>query len=359
MACGGKERILVINPGATSTKIAVYDGNTLLFHKKVEHSIRDLEKFDRIFDQYQYRMNLIFSALAEKSIDIDSLAAVVGRGGLLKPIPGGTYEVNELMLRELEKAERGEHASNLGAVIAYQIAKAKGIPAYIVDPVSVDEMEPVARISGMPELPRPSMSHALNMKAVARKVAAELGKKYEEACFVVVHLGTGISVAPHKNGKMVDVNNAMEEGPFSLDRCGGLPSYQLVRLCYSGKYSYQEMKEKTMGKGGIYAYLKTKDLREVEVQAAEGNEQASFLIDVLCYQVSKEIGAMATVFEGKMDGIILTGGIAYSKVVTEKIKRHVEYIAPVFIVPGEEEMEHLALGALRVLRNEEKAKIYR
>ncbi|MFZ5753766.1 MAG: butyrate kinase [Bacillota bacterium] len=351
-------RILVINPGATSTKFAVYDGEKQRFKKTVEHSAQELKNFNRVFDQYQYRLTMIIEALRKEDIELTTFKAVAGRGGLLKPLAGGTYLVNEQMVADLKKAERGEHASNLGAVIAYDLGQQLGIPAFIVDPVSVDEMEPVARISGLPDLERTSLSHALNMKAVARKVAKEMGKKYEEVNFVVAHLGTGVSVAPHRQGRMIDVNNAKEEGPFSPDRCGGLPASQLVKLCYSGKYTYEEMREKLTSKGGLYAYLGTTDLREVEKMADQGHELANLLLDALAYQVAKEIGAMSAVLEGDVDRIIITGGIAHSTRIVNDIMRRVKFIAPVVVVPGEEELESLALGALRVLRGEEEAKEY-
>ncbi|WP_026478471.1 butyrate kinase [Alkaliphilus transvaalensis] len=353
-----QKRVLAINPGATSTKIAVYENEALLFKKTVEHSVYDLELFPKVFDQYQYRLDLVLQALEEENTELGSLSAIVGRGGLLKPLAGGTYQVNEKMVSDLQRAERGEHASNLGAVMAYNLASQLGIPSFIVDPVSVDEMEPVAKISGLADLERISLSHALNMKAVARKVAKEMGKKYEEVNFVVVHLGTGVSVTPHKNGKMIDVNNAKAEGPFSPDRCGGLPADQLVKLCFSGKYSEGELKEMLSSKGGFYSYFGTKDAREVEAMAAEGNQKADIVLDALAYQVAKEIGAMAAVLEGEVDRIILTGGIAYSKRIVNDIIKRVKFIAPVEIVPGEEELESLAFGALRVIRGEEEAVIY-
>ncbi|MEG6584124.1 butyrate kinase [Dendrosporobacter sp. 1207_IL3150] len=352
-----KEFILVINPGATSTKIALFDG-AQLFKETIEHSVSDLQEFNQIFDQYQYRLQLILAILNEKKIQLNCLKAVVGRGGLLKPLSGGTYIVNQLMVDDLEAAERGEHASNLGAVMAFNIAERLSIPSYIVDPVSVDEMDAVARISGLPDLPRISLSHALNMKAVARKAASELNKKYEDANFIVAHLGTGVSVTPHKQGKMIDVNNAMEEGPFSPDRCGGLPASQLAKLCYSGKYTYQELKKKLNGSGGIFAYLGTKDIREVEAMAQQGNDQAELILQALSYQVAKEIGAMAAVLAGQVDRIIITGGIAYSARIVADIRRRVEFIAPVVVIPGEEELEALALGAVRVIRGEEVPRLY-
>lgn len=350
--------ILVINPGATSTKFAVYENEKEFFKKTIDHSSQDLKGFKRVVDQFEYRLKLILKSLQEEGIELASLRAVVGRGGLLKPLRGGTYQVNDKMVKDLEKAERGEHASNLGAVMAKKLADKLGIIAFIVDPVSVDEMEPVARLSGLPELERVSMTHALNTKAVARKVAQEMGGKFEEKNFVVVHLGTGISITSLRKGKMIDINNVREEGPFSVDRCGGLPVNLLVKLCYSGKYTYQEMKEKLSSKGGIYAYLGTTDLREAEKMAVEGNQKADLVLQALAYQVAKQIGAMATVLKGEVDGIILTGGMANSKRIVNDITPRVKFIAPVVLVPGEEELEALALGALRVLRGEEQAQEY-
>jgi len=346
-------KILVINPGATSTKFAVFEAEKVLLKKTIEHQGTDLKNFTRVFDQFQYRMNLIVEALEEATIPLTTLSAVVGRGGLLKAISGGTYAVNELMLSDLEKAERGEHASNLGGVLAHNLGKRLGIQAFIVDPVSVDEMEPVARISGFPDLERVSMSHALNMKAVARKVASDIGKEYQDINVVVAHLGTGISLSVHRGGRMIDIIDGKEEGPFAPDRCGGLPASQLVKLCYSGKYTLTELRNQLFGSGGLYAYLGTKDIRDVEKMATEGNEKAQLLLQALCYQVAKEIGALSTVLKGNVERIILTGGIAYSKGIVEDITDRVTFIAPVVVMPGEEELESLAAGALRILRGEE------
>ena len=350
--------ILAINPGATSTKYAVFEGEKILLKTTIEHQGSGLQNFERVFDQYQYRLNIITEGLAEAGISLESLDGVVGRGGLLKPLMGGTYAVNEIMVEDLKKAERGEHASNLGAVMAYNLAKELGIPAFIVDPVSVDEMAPEARLSGFPELPRVSMSHALNSKAVARTVAKEMGKEYHEVNFVVAHLGTGVSISPHQKGRMIDVNNAQEEGPFSPDRCGGLPAKALSKLCYSGKYTEQELMKRIMGSGGMYAYLGTKDIREAEKRAADGDGEASVVLDAMAYQVAKEIGAMSAVLAGDVDGIILTGGIAYSKRIVAAITNRVQFIAPIFVVPGEEELEALAQGAIRVLQGQEKFQKY-
>ena len=354
----GMERILVINPGATSTKFAVYDGETLKFKKTVEHTIADVGHFAKVVDQCEYRLQLILEQLAIEKMELGTIKAIVARGGLLKPLKGGTYDVNKEMVEDLVQAKRGEHASNLGAVMAYELAGSLKIPAYVVDPVSVDEMEPAARISGLPDLPRISLSHALNMKAVARKVANDLGKRYEDINVIVVHLGTGISVTPHKKGRMIDVNNAKEEGPFSPDRCGGLPAGQLLKLAFSGQYTYAELREKLDKKGGIYAYLGTTDIREAFDMIDKGNEKAALVIEAFSYQVAKEIGALAAVLCGEVERIILTGGIAYSKHIVDEITRRVEFIAPVVAVPGEEELEALAFGALRVLRGQEEAQRY-
>ena len=352
-------RILAINPGATSTKIAVFDDEQMVIKKTVEHSVEGLQHYNRVFEQFADRLSLILAVLKENDIPLASLDAVVGRGGLLKPLAGGTYAVNERMIEALKKAERGEHASNLGAVIAYDLAHKMNIPAFIVDPVSVDELEPVARVSGLPGLDRISLSHALNMKAVARQTAEKLEKRYEELNLIVAHLGTGISVSAHQNGRMIDVNNARDEGPFSPDRCGSLPATQLVKLCYSDRYTHKEMLDQITKDGGLFAYLGTKDLREAIEMAEAGNQQAALLLEAMPYQIAKEIGALAAVLEGKVDAVILTGGIAYSAFIVERITRRIRFIAPVIVLPGEEELGSLAMGALRVLRGEECAKEYR
>lgn len=352
------QRVLAINPGATSTKIGVFDGEKVVLKSSVDHSVEDMAGFDRVFEQYQYRLELILDVLTKADIPLSSLDAVVGRGGLLKPLVGGTYTVNEAMLEDLRKAERGEHASNLGGVLADSLARQFGIPAFIVDPVSVDEMEDVARISGLPEIPRISLSHALNMKAVAHKVAGNLGKKYDDMNLVVAHLGSGVSVTPHCKGKMIDVNNAKEEGPFSPDRCGGLPTGHLVKLCFSGRFTERELQDKMISTGGMYAYLGTKDVRDAEKMAANGNSKAELVLQAMAYKIAKEIGAMSVVLAGNVECIVLTGGIAYSQKIVNSITEKVRFIAPVIVVPGEEELESLAAGALRVLNGKEQAQIY-
>ena len=281
---------------------------------------------------------------------------MVGRGGLLKPMEGGTYRVTEAMLADLATAR--EHASNLGGLLAERIARPLGIPAFIVDPVSVDEMEPEARISGLPELPRNSFSHALNSKAVARRVAGDLGRTYSDCNFVVAHLGTGVSITAHRQGRMVDVSGADEEGPFSPARAAGVPATLLARLCYSGQYTEKQMLARLVGEGGLYAHLGTRDVREAERRAAEGDAHAAVVMKAMAYRIAREIGAMAAVLEGRVDRVILTGGIAYSEGLVAEVTRRVAFIAPVLVLPGEEELPALAEGALRVLRGEESAKTY-
>ena len=352
--------ILVINPGSTSTKVAVYRGEEPVFVESIAHSTDELSKFKRISDQFDFRKQLVLNLLKEKGIDESELSAVVGRGGLIKPVESGTYEVNDLMLEHLRQGLLGEHASNLGGLIAAAIARPLGIPAFIVDPVVVDEMEPVAKLSGLPEITRKSIFHALNQKCVARMAAKELGKAYEDVNLIVAHLGGGISVGAHKKGRVVDVNNALNgDGPYAPERAGGLPAWDLVQLALSGKYTKEELKKKLAGKGGIVAYLGTNDLREVERRVDQGDEYADLICEGMAYQVAKEIGACAAVLEGKVDAIVLTGGLAKSQRFVNRIKKRISWIAPILIYPGENEMRALAMGALRVLKGEEKAKEYK
>ncbi|MCB8815964.1 butyrate kinase [Desulfosporosinus shakirovi] len=352
-------KVLAINPGSTSTKIAVYENKTCLWKSGIDHPASEIQTFSHVSDQYEYRIEHILKLLKEKGIPVESFDGIVGRGGMLKPLVGGTYLVDQYLVDSLKNATSGEHASNLGGIIAFHLGQRINVPVYIVDPVSVDEMEPVARFSGFPELARLSQSHALNMKAVARKASRMLGKAYHEANLIVAHLGGGISVSPHRKGKMIDVNNANNEGPYSVERCGTLPCSQLVKLCYSGKYSEKEMNTKILKEGGLFAYLGTKDAREVEKRMDEGDSYAKLVLEGLCYQVAKEIGAMATVLAGEVDQIVLTGGLAYSEFITREIIRRVSFISSVTVIPGEEEMEALALGALRVLNGEEQALTYK
>ncbi|QXM06645.1 butyrate kinase [Crassaminicella indica] len=352
-------RILTINPGSTSTKIAVFDDEKAVLETTLRHSADEINKYERIYDQYEFRKQVILDTLNENGINITKINAVVGRGGLLKPIMGGTYKVSEKMLEDLRLGVLGEHASNLGGILANEIAKQLDVPKFIVDPVVVDEMDDIARISGMPEIERKSIFHALNQKAVARRAAKELSKKYEEGNFIVAHMGGGISVGAHKCGKVVDVNNALDgEGPFSPERSGGLPVGDLAKLCFSEEVTIDEIKKKIKGKGGLVAYLGTNDGREVGKMIEAGDKKAELVYKAMAYQVAKEIGSCAAVLKGEVDAIVLTGGIAYDKVFVEWIKEHVSFISKVIVYPGEEEMIALAQGALRVLRGEEQAKEY-
>ncbi|MEQ6360007.1 butyrate kinase [Thermoanaerobacter thermohydrosulfuricus] len=351
--------ILVINPGSTSTKVAVFKDLESVFTETLRHDTKDLNSYKTIIDQFEFRTQAILNMLKEKGISLSEIDAIVGRGGLLKPIESGTYIVNDKMVEDLRKAERGEHASNLGAIIAYILAKEYNIPAYIVDPVVVDELEDVARITGMPEIEKSSIFHALNQKAIARHLAADLNKKYEEVNLIIAHLGGGISVGAHKHGRVIDVNDALNgEGPFSPERAGGLPVLDLVKLCYSGKYTYQEMKKKLIGQGGVVAHLGTNDVRKVYKKIEEGDKKAELILEAMAYQTAKEIGAMAVVLKGYVDAIGITGGIAYNEDFVKRISERVKFIAPVYVYPGEDEMLALAQGAYRVLSGEEKAKMY-
>lgn len=352
-------RILAINPGSTSTKIAIYDNEKEVFETTLRHSNDEIDQFDKITDQYEFRKKVILDVLTDNEINLTKLNAVVGRGGLLKPIKGGTYAVNEKMIEDLRVGVLGEHASNLGGMIANEIAVQLNIPAFIVDPVVVDEMQEVARISGMPEIQRASIFHALNQKAVARRYAQENQKKYEDVNLIVAHMGGGISVGAHEKGRVIDVNNALDgEGPFSPERSGGLPVGDLVKMCYSGKYTHADIKKKIKGKGGLVAYLGTNDGRDVVQMINEGNEEAQLVFEAMAYQVAKEIGTCAAVLKGNVDAIILTGGLAYGELFTTWIKERVEFISDVVIYAGEDEMSALALGGLRVLKGEEEAQIY-
>lgn len=352
--------ILAINTGSTSTKLGLFDGFTVLITETVNHKASELTGFGKIIDQKDLRLKYIYDFLRRNQIDLADLKAVVGRGGLLKPIPGGTYEVNDRMIEDLQAKKVEEHASNLGGILARALADKANCPAYIVDPVIVDELEPVARISGLPELERRSIFHALNQKAVARKYAREVGKKYTELSLIIAHLGGGISVGLHHQGRVIDVNNALcGEGPFSPNRAGGLPVFDLVHLCYSGKYSYEEMRRKLLKDGGLNAYLGTTDIRKVEEMIGQGDKKAKLIFNAMVYQVGKEIGSLAPVLKGKIDAIILTGGIAHSNRFITQLTQMIEFIAPVKVYPGEEELAALVAGAYRVLTGEEKARIYK
>ena len=352
-------RILVINPGSTSTKIGVFDNEVSIFEKTIRHETESINNFASIIDQYEFRKTTILETLDNEGINISKLSAVCGRGGLLRPIKGGTYSVNDLMLTDLRSGYAGQHASNLGGIIAFEIASGLNIPAFIVDPVVVDELEPIARISGFSLIERKSIFHALNQKAVARRVAKELGEKYNDLNLIVTHMGGGITVGVHKKGKVIDVNNGLHgDGPFSPERAGTVPVGDLVALCFSGEYYREEIMKKLVGQGGLVGYLGTNDAVKVEQQIAAGDEEAKLVYDAMAYQVAKEIGSASAVLSGKVDAIILTGGLAYGKGFVKAITDRINWIADVIVHPGENELQALQEGALRVLRGEEEDKVY-
>ncbi len=351
-------KLLVINPGSTSTKIGVFEDEKLLFEETLRHSTEEITQYGSIFEQKDFRKNIILDFLASKDLKPADFDAFVGRGGMLKPITGGTYPVTDDLLEDLKIGKTGQHASNLGGILAREIGDEVGKPSFIVDPVVVDEMQPLARYSGLPELPRRSVFHALNQKAVAKRYAKEIGKRYDLLNLIVVHMGGGVSVGAHTGGKVVDVFNALSgDGAFSPERAGAVPPGALVDLCFSGKYTQKEVKKMLIGNGGFNAYLHTNDAREV-YQKSLTDEYAKTVLDAFVYQVSKDIGAQAAVLSGNVDQIILTGGIAYGEYVVSEIKKRVSFIAPVTVYPGEDELLALAEGALRVMNGEERALEY-
>ena len=350
---------LIINPGSTSTKIGVFEDETLLFEETLRHSTEEIAKYASIVDQKDFRKDIIINLLKEKDFDIQSLNMVVGRGGMLKPIPGGTYEVSDELLEDLKIGKQGQHASNLGGLLAREIGDSIQVPSYIVDPVVVDELEPTSRYSGVPELPRTSVFHALNQKAVAKRYAKETGKAYDSLNLIVVHMGGGVSVGAHRQGKVVDVFNALDgDGAFSPERAGAVPSGALIKMCFSGQYTEKEVYKKIVGGGGFNAYCNTNDMRDVEKMVQNGDTKAAEIREAFIAQVAKDIGSMACILKGKVDQIIVTGGIAYDKVVVAGLKERAEWIAPMTIYPGEDELLALVQGGLRVLNGEEKAMEY-
>jgi butyrate kinase len=371
---GDMHGILVINPGSTSDEVSFFKGRKLIFHKVVRYTPDDLKPFEnqKVTSQFEMRKKVVLEALKENGIDLSEINAVIGRGGLLKPIESGTYEVNEKMVEDLKNGVMGDHPSNLGGLIAKSIADSIGVKAFIADPVVVDEMEPLARYSGMPENPRISIFHALNQKRVARHAAKQLGKPYEECNLIVMHGGGGISVGAHKNGRVIDVNNALDgDGPFTPQRSGGVPAGGLVRMCFSGKYTLDEIKLKIKGKGGLVAYTGTSDIVAIKKYIKTGEatngvnpqlvsrEKAKEALLAMAYQIAKEIGSLATVLEGKVDAIVLTGGIAYDdEYIVPEIKRRVSWIAPVIVYPGGDEMTALMIACENALKKPNTVKIY-
>ncbi|MCJ7687951.1 MAG: butyrate kinase [Clostridiaceae bacterium] len=350
---------LVINPGSTSTKISIFENDKERMTETIAHTSEEMHNFKEIYDQFDFRREIIMKTLTDKNVDLGGLSAVIARGGNMKPVVGGTYQVNEEMLKDLKIGVMGQHASNLGGGLAYSIAKEFGLNAYIVDPVVVDEFEPLARISGTPLIARKSKDHPLNQRSVARIAAADMGGKYADYNFIIAHLGGGISVGSHKKGRMIDVNNSLDgEGPMSPERCGGIPFGSLMDLCFSGEYTKQELRKKLVGGGGLVSYLGTNDGRMVGMRIKEGDEHAKYIYEAMAYQISKEIAASSAVLKGDVDAILLTGGLAYDKTLMDWIEDRVRFIAPVKVFPGEHEMEALASGVFRVLENKEDLKNY-
>ena len=352
-------KILAINPGSTSTKIALFDAGELLFNETLRHSSDEIAKYNRVADQLDWRRGLVMNAIAKNNFDIHDLSAVIGRGGLIKPIESGIYEVNDALRHDLVNAQM-EHASNLGGLIAEQIAKEVGVKAFIADPVVVDEMDPIARISGLPQTPRYSIFHALNQKATARLYCKEKGVDYQQSNIVVAHLGGGISVSAHKQGRVVDTNNALDgDGPFTPERAGSVPAGELVGMCFSGKYTEMEIRKMLSGKGGLTAHLGVNSVLDILDQIKNGDKVAELILEAMCYTTAKNIGAMATVLEGEVDAIILTGGIAHNSYITDMISKRCSFISPVAIYPGENELEALEMNARLYLEGEITAKVYK
>ncbi len=352
-------RVLVINPGSTSTKVAVYEGEEPLFVSNIRHTPEQLAPFEQITDQYDFRKRAVEDELVRCGCD-GRFDAVIGRGGLAKPVPGGVYKVNRKMCGDALHAMR-KHACNLGCIIAYEMAKAQGdgCPAFIADPGVVDELLPEARVSGSPLMPRICIWHALNQRAISRRYARSIGRRYEDLNLIVCHLGGGISVAAHERGRAVDANNALDgEGPFSPERAGSLPAADLIHLCYSGRYTEQQLTRRLAGQAGLMAHLGTTDMQEVLRMIEAGDKHARLLVDAMVFHTAKAIASEGAVLRGRVDAVLLTGGIAHSDYITSRIKERVEYLAPVHIFPGEDEMKALALNALAVLDGTREAKEY-
>ncbi|MBC8581614.1 butyrate kinase [Zhenhengia yiwuensis] len=350
-----KYNILTINPGSTSTKIALFKDNELEFEQVLRHPAEELNQFSKLIDQYEYRKEKIINFLEEKNITLKDLDAISCRGGLIGPIPSGTYTINDSLFTRLSTDV--VHASNLAGIIGYNLSKELDIPSYITDPVTVDEMAPIAKVTGIPGIERKSKFHALNQKAIARRAAKQLNRKYDESNFIVIHIGGGISIGAHEKGKVIDVNNVIDgDGPMAPTRAGSIPVEAVIDLCFSGKYTRTELKEYVSQRAGLTDYLGTSDVRDVQEMMEQGNEQAKMLYEAMAYQICKNVGAMATVLKGKIDAIVVTGGVAYSKQFIRLLKERIDFLGEVIVIPGEEEMLALAEGALRVLTGEEEAK---
>ncbi|MFZ4741438.1 MAG: butyrate kinase [Bacteroidales bacterium] len=353
-------KILVVNPGSNSTKVAVYEYTKNIFLTNIMHSFEELSKFDKVIEQYSFRKQKVLDILSVEGFELNDFEIVISRGGLLKPMESGVYQVNESMVNDI-KNPMAEHISNIGGYIAKEIAEliGNGVKAYVVDPSCVDEFEDIARLSGLPELPRKSFLHTLNQKAVARRYATEYNRKYEDINLIVTHMGSGITVGAHSKGKIVDVNNGLDgDGPFAAERAGTVPAGQLVDLCFSGKYTRTDIRKLLTGYGGMQAYLGTCDAVEVEKMIQSGDKNAELVYSAMAYQVAQSIGSMATVLKGEVEAILLTGGLAHGKIFTDMILERVNFISKVLIYPGEDEVYALAMNGLMILKNEIKAKVY-
>lgn len=354
-----KYLILTINPGSTSTKVAIFQNEQRMYDKTIKHESKELEAFDSIIHQLDYRTKSILAFLDEVGIKLNDFHAISARGGLVRPIPSGTYEIDEYLLEDLTNQNRMQHASNLGAPIAHALASTAHIPMFIVDPVVVDEMEEVAKFTGNSQITRRSIFHALNQKAVARRYAKEIHSNYEDLRLIICHMGGGITVGAHVHGKVIDVTNGLDgEGPFTPERAGALPTSPLVELCFSGKLSEQEVLKSLVGNGGLVSYLQTNDALEIEKRIYAGDSYARKVYEAMAYQIAKEIGSYATVLKGQIDAIILTGGLAHSKLLITMLEERIQWISKLVVIPGEDEMLALCQGALRVLTGEEEAKSY-
>lgn len=345
-------KILIINPGSSSTKIGLFKNEEMIFNLNIKHNYDEIKNL-KLMEHKNYRVEKILNALTENEIDLRGISAISAIGGLLKPLKSGTYKINEAMLKDLEEGKRGFHASNLGGLIAYSIAEKYNVPSYIVDPVSVDELDTLARYSGSKLLERESLSHALNTKAVAKRWARVQNKDYRKINLIIVHLGSGVTVSAHREGQMIDITNSMEEGAFSVERTGTVPCMKLAKLCFSGKYTFEQVQKMLFGEGGIYSYLGLKDFKEVMDKVNAGDLYAKEVVDAMIYQIAKDVGAMTTVLKGKMECIIITGGMAHNNYLVENLKDRISFLTKVYVYPGEDELQALNEGVLRVLRGEE------
>ncbi len=353
------KKILIINPGSTSTKVGLYDSGKMTVSESVSHPDEELKKFKTIWEQYDFRKAAVFKVLDAHRVSFSDIAAIACRGGNVKPIPGGIYQVCPRMIEDMKSGIYGKHPTNVGGLVAYDLGNQFNIPVLTLDPPMTDEMCTSARYSGIPQIARQSSFHALNQKATARKISAEIGRSYEDLNMIVVHLGGGISVGAHRKGKIIDVNNALDgDGPFSPERAGSLPAGDLVKLCFGGKYSEEEILKLLTGGGGLVAYLGTTNAIEIEKRIAEGDKQADEVFEAMSYQVAKEVGACAAVLEGQVDAIALTGSLVHSKRLMDSLRKKISFIAPIYLNPGENEMLALAEGVMRYLRNEERLSVY-